>query len=232
MGVNFTPKTASRLLKMSRGVAPASLRSQEFQETRQPIYFQNDEPEEIPPFGCMKVTGATEVNGRAFVVVAKPDGDGGPFLFNNWRTVPASGSDNPRGVAYTGVVKVAYSSGTPAAGEMWGVDSDSWLLTSDGTDSAVMVYGSIKDEPGDKVLLGNTTSASTQVLKIGKTDAVIAAGASGTVSVWRSAADTGENVTAHHDWITESTQISSGQEVLMGWFADESKWRIIDRECE
>lgn len=228
-GVNFTPKTASRLLKMSREVAPVSLRSQEFQETRQPIYFQNDSTEEIPPFACMKVTGATEVNGRAFVVVAKPDGDGGPFLFNNFRTVQP---DAYGAAQSTPVVKVGYLTGSPGAGQRWGPNSDSWLLEYQGTDTSVLAYGSLQDDPGDKILLGNPVFPEEFVMRIGKADSTISYDNSGTVSLWDASSDTTDNVTAHLDWMHGDANISSGKEVLIAWFPLEGLWRIIGAECE
>lgn len=68
-------------------------------------------------------------------------------------------------------------------------------------------------------------------LKIGKTDGTITPDTSGTVSVWRDGSDTGEDITAWLDWMTDQN-ISADKEVLCAYFNDESKWRIIGAECE
>jgi hypothetical protein len=68
-------------------------------------------------------------------------------------------------------------------------------------------------------------------LKIGKTDGIISSDASGTVSVWRDGSDTGEDITAWLDWMTDQN-ISADKEVLCAYFNDESKWRIVGAECE
>ncbi len=71
-------------------------------------------------------------------------------------------------------------------------------------------------------------------LKIGKADADILKDTSGTISIWNGdpLADSGDNETAHLDWMHGDEQVSAGKEVLIAWFADESKWRIIGAECE
>ena len=76
-------------------------------------------------------------------------------------------------------------------------------------------------------------SAGSQTSKIGKADADITAGSTGTVSIWRDGADTTEDVTGVKlDWMAGTTQVSSGKEVMITWFADESIWRITGAECE
>jgi hypothetical protein len=71
-----------------------------------------------------------------------------------------------------------------------------------------------------------------QTVKIGKADADIAVDATGTISIWRAGADTTENETASLDWMAGTTQVSSGKEVMITWFADEGIWRITGAECE
>ena len=71
-----------------------------------------------------------------------------------------------------------------------------------------------------------------QTAKIGKADADIAVGTTGTISIWRDGSDTTENETAKLDWMAGTTQVSSGKEVMITWFADEGIWRITGAECE
>ena len=74
--------------------------------------------------------------------------------------------------------------------------------------------------------------AGGQTVKIGKADADIAVGATGTISIWRNGSDTTENEDADLDWMAGSTQVSAGKEVMITWFADEGIWRITGAECE
>ncbi len=71
-----------------------------------------------------------------------------------------------------------------------------------------------------------------QTVKIGKADADITVGSTGTVSIWRAGVDTTEDETASLDWMAGTTQVSLGKEVMITWFADEGIWRITGAECE
>ena len=71
-----------------------------------------------------------------------------------------------------------------------------------------------------------------QTVKIGKADADISVGFTGTISIWRDGADTNENEEAKLDWMAGTTQVSLGKEVMITWFADEGIWRITGAECE
>ncbi len=75
-------------------------------------------------------------------------------------------------------------------------------------------------------------AASGQTAKIGKADADITTGSTGTISIWRAGVDTTENETASLDWMAGTTQVSLGKEVMITWFADEGIWRITGAECE
>ena len=76
-------------------------------------------------------------------------------------------------------------------------------------------------------------SAGSQTSKIGKADADITAGSTGTVSIWRDGADTTENIEdVELDWMHGGTKVSSGKQVMITFFADEGIWRITGAECE
>lgn len=77
-----------------------------------------------------------------------------------------------------------------------------------------------------------STSPSV-ILKAGKATAAIAAGATnGQVTIWELGVATDEVLTeVRHDWITNAQAIAVGTEVFVGWFRDESAWRIIGAEC-
>jgi hypothetical protein len=59
----------------------------------------------------------------------------------------------------------------------------------------------------------------------------LAPGVGGNVTVTYGAGLT-VNVSAQYDWMHGSTQISVGKEVLVQFFRDENKWRVIAADCE
>ena len=81
--------------------------------------------------------------------------------------------------------------------------------------------------------LNRFIASQPQIVRIGKADADIAVGATGTISIWRDGSDTTENIEdVKLDWMAGTTQVSSGKEVMITWFADEGIWRITGAECE
>lgn len=72
----------------------------------------------------------------------------------------------------------------------------------------------------------------SQLEKVGKADADIQPGSTGTISIWRNGADTGEDVDAKFDWIDGTERISAGKEVKVLFYLDEGAWRIDNAECE
>jgi hypothetical protein len=102
-----------------------------------------------------------------------------------------------------------------------------------GGNDHVVTYG------GDN--LGDYESANYAIVRLGchrqavvrgVADGTIAYGSSGTVSLWTEGGDSGDDVTAHLDWMHGDENVSSGKEVLVEWFPTESKWRIVAAECE
>ena len=85
---------------------------------------------------------------------------------------------------------------------------------------------------GVKSCIVRFNTSQMQIVKRGKTDAGILSGNSGTVSIYRSAIDSGDNVTAHLLWAHGGQQVSADKEVFVAWFEDENKWIIIGAECE
>jgi hypothetical protein len=145
-GVKLGEKTARALVALLNqgGYQQEGLTSSAKADTG-PITFRNDSGENVPRYGCMKVTDAILDGSRYVVLIDKPDGTGGPFLFNGPREV----EPEQRGTCQHGpVVRAAFSTGTVTAGEVWGPESD-WVVTSAG-DPALTVYGDVEDD----VLLG------------------------------------------------------------------------------
>ena len=226
--VAFGPDTADRLLALLDGLPELESSSGGGGKSKNRIFpgapqtFRNDSGEAVPAFACMKITDAEEDagTGRYVAVIDKPDSTGGPFVFNGPREVAIDGF----GQYHTGLVKASFSAGTPGVGQIWGPLSD-WVIVNNGN-PAIEVYGNIETD----VILGTTV---THADKIGKADADITAGGTGTVSIWRDGADTTENITGVKlDWMDGGDDISSGKEVLIRWFPDEGVWRIVGAECE
>ena len=210
--VNAADGTQANITRRRDNLVPGSLT------------YRNDSGEAVPAYGCMRLTGAEEDpnTGRQVVVIQKPNSTGGVFVFNGSRET-ASGE---YGTAYAGVVRAAFASGTPAAGETWGPLS-TWNVEAGGN-PAILVYGDI-----DTDMLYGTTDIGT-VIKHAKADGAITFGSSGTVSIWDGStlADTTVNVTAYLDWMHGSENISSGKELLIQWFPNRGKWQIIGADCE
>jgi len=73
---------------------------------------------------------------------------------------------------------------------------------------------------------------SQGLIQNGVSDAGITDGGSGSISIYDDSGDTGVNVTAYLDWITNSTAMSVGKKCIVKYYSRHRKWIIIDRECE
>jgi hypothetical protein len=77
-----------------------------------PLYFRNDSGHEIPPYGCVQVTGTTEIGGQNYLLAGRPiiwtSAVVGPFFFNSPRAVP----DGEYGNFQPGPIYRAISDGT------------------------------------------------------------------------------------------------------------------------
>ena len=115
-------------------------------------------------------------------------------------------------------------------------------VEKDDTAYEITVYNPLgEDVPSGDILITYSleynrflalSASAEQTVKIGKADADIAVGFTGAISIWRDGLDTTENETAKLDWMAGTTQVSSGKEVMITWFADEAIWRITGAECE
>lgn len=98
--------------------------------------FRNDSGETVPPFAVMEATDVDVINGRDVIIIDKPSGDASkPHVFNAARSV----ASNSFGKWNWGTLKCAVT-GTPTVGDLWGVSSGSWLLSSSG-DPLVKMLG-------------------------------------------------------------------------------------------
>lgn len=139
--------------------------------------FHNKSGETIPPFACMKITASREDNiGNDIVDCEKPNGEGGPFMFNGQLEV----EDDEIGNGYTGEVIALCGTATPKTGETWGPKTD-WKIESDG-DPAILIWGDSKEE----TVSGRTVTNQSSALFLVKLDHVGGADGSATAQCsWR-----------------------------------------------
>jgi hypothetical protein len=98
------------------------------------LYFYNNSGETAPAFGCLQITGVTEIDNRYFLTAEKPSGNSGVFVFNSGSDV----ANAKTGVCHAGPVVKAlvvpsdgdstHSANTLYNGECIGPDG--WELAS------------------------------------------------------------------------------------------------------
>jgi hypothetical protein len=139
------------------------------------VRIYNDTNEELPQFGVARVTGMTTINDQKVVSVEKPDTTFGRLYLVN------SGDDlayQRVGVAKNRpIVKVLYDTGTPAIGEVWGPKPGQFSCSA--WYPGFKVLGIVSST--DKIMLAQYDEPG---IYLGKADADIAKGSTGTVSLW------------------------------------------------
>lgn len=148
--------------------------------------FRNDSSETVPPFSVMRINSAENTDPIAGVIryiCDKPDtGFCTNYMVNGPMAVPADKDGFCTTLAESGYVAYRSASGTPVNGEEWGAKSAQWTLE--------------KNRPGFIIDGGTKTTAGVSAVSarqhvvrdlIGKPDADIAKGSTGTVSVWMGA---------------------------------------------
>lgn len=117
------------------------------------IIFVNRSGEEIPPYGCMQVTGTLESDGRTIFEVSKPDAatlvSDNQLLFNSARAVP----DDENGIAQPpAIVKAIKDSAetTDDIGEGWSYTDGQWYLSPTG---GSFVYYGTSDIDDDVIIV-------------------------------------------------------------------------------
>jgi hypothetical protein len=173
----------------------------------------------IPAYAVMRVTGVVEVKKETLLTIDQQDASDGPVVFNGPEPIPGGGY----GIAQSGPVVVAYfdSAPGPAVGDELGPVDGEWRLTADGVGWTFL--GSLGDE---NIGIFQMRGASSIEVKIGKPDADIAKGASGTVSIWEgepgSEVDTGDNETA----TAKARGVTSGKFVTLTRLPGNDNWYV------
>lgn len=156
----FSPEVAEKILKLlniqdgfskQTPIDPKKLiQDNEFHDKNAQIY-KSESTEDIPPYGCLRVTGSefsTEMNADV-VLVDKPNGTAGSFVFNGMYTVSTGQYAN----CYTGEVRCLVDE--PIKEGVWGPKSE-FYVEPNGT-PAIKLWGLSKD--GNAI--GQTTDAGS-----------------------------------------------------------------------
>jgi hypothetical protein len=158
MAVIFGNRTGEILRNVARAweggapLNPSTMGGRAAQPRKQKVQVQG--PENPPPFAAMKVVFSyLDEDEHLITVVTKPDGSGGPFLFNGPLEIDAG-----TGAGRSGLVQTLPITGAPNAspGEIWG-PIDDWYCTPDGS-PAIQVLG---QDPSSGRILGETAIGST-----------------------------------------------------------------------
>jgi hypothetical protein len=189
------------------------------------VQFRNDSGETVPRCGVMRVTGNEVIGNRPMFKTVKPDATFSRlYLVNGEREVSSGATGYGNWLHEADYASYNSSSGTPAYGEVWGPKSGQWTLEKYRSGFTIQGHTTTIDTV-DVVL---AVQAHVDLL-IGKADAAIANGASGTCSVWMGAAgseaDTTWNVTAFN----RSADIAEGEWASITCV--HGQWYLAPLEC-
>ena len=103
-----------RYLRSSGFIISTPLKSVRNIEQATPIYVRNDSGVAVPPFACLQATGTVEAGGQNYITIDQPadtTGDAGPFIFNGFAEIAATG-DQRYGIAHDGPLCRMLTNGT------------------------------------------------------------------------------------------------------------------------
>ena len=184
-----------------------------------PVLVQNTSNENVPPFGIMAVADAFMVGNEPITKIAKPSTTFTRLYLVNG---PAPLYQNAVGPAQRGpIVKVAYDSGTPAAGDGWGPKAAQWTVTKN-YPAAISIHG-VADST-NKYAVGRLGPINSV---IGELHADISSGSNVQVDIWGGAGNSEAAITSLHiqgyDWVGQAQ--SSGTKVFCQWI--DGIWYIL-----
>jgi hypothetical protein len=103
-----------------------SAHDQPFQLPQKSDWFKNTSSEEVPPYGVMASTDVEYFQGHDAIKIAKPSTTFRRKHFINGRNdVPVDATDK---IQRGDLLRIAYDTGTPANGEVWGPKPSQWTL--------------------------------------------------------------------------------------------------------
>ena len=177
-------------------------------QSRVPLSWYNKSSVAAPPYGLIALTGGGQLDpgSRTPYSLGWRPGDQGSaaivgYAINEGLQVPATGP-GAYGQCYVPAtwVKVAYDTGTPHAGEVWGPKGGQWQASYGGSPGCLTVVG-VLDSTAQLMLC---LLGSNNVMAIGRMTSTLAPGGSCTVELYGGAAgsesDLGQSITAY-DWL-------------------------------
>lgn len=199
----------------------STLRQHSTPESPRGVFFRNTSNEEIPAYAVMRVTGGEDYFGINCLKVEKPSSSFQRLYLVNGRNKVAANSSSTKTYGYgtwlhdADWVLYDTTDGTPAYEQVWGPVSSSWKLRRHYYGFHILGGTNTSKSGSERVI------AKQQMVMnvIGKTDASISKGSSGTVSVWKGdrSADTTINISSV---ATPFAAISSGKWVRVVWDAE------------
>lgn len=190
------------------------------------LEFRNDSSDVVPAFGIVRITGSITRRRQTVLKVDQPNTYGSQFL--HAVNGPQEVSANKYGLCTLDFPAIALyddGDGTPAFGEAWGPRDDSWKLRK--STGGFQVVGS-PDTEASIVLV----SRSPMLSFLGKTDAAINKGNSGTVSIFAGALGSESDTTVNMSGVyNRFANVASGKWVRCHWNHDAQKWELVSAEC-
>jgi hypothetical protein len=239
MAVIFSNRTGGILARVAddysnRGAPALQDRFGDAQTRIQKVQVQG--AEQPPPYACMKVQASyISPENQVITLVTKPDGTGGPFLFNGPRAI-----EGGTGGGRTGLVEGIAAIGQPPAqaGELWG-PVDSWELVRDGT-PAIQVLG---QDLASRRILGLTSitgangSGTTAIVKgpeggiEGRVGNAIPFGVCTlmTIDAYDEINQTGNRVSVYN-WTTQLIW-SKGERLGVAALGNDGLWIAVSGDC-
>jgi hypothetical protein len=217
----YTPKQAKRIWDAVQAFERQGTASQGqfLPYTPTPIYFLNKSTETIPPYGCIQMIGASEIDGTTYIEVDRPfdytESVMGPFLLNG----PGECLQDQIGTAQWGpVFRATKDSATYTTGTRMGPVASSFDL------SKGCLFTIIGDDEQEDDLI-KVIACETPLLAVATSG--IGANASGTVTAKAPASGnwTAGSVT-YTAWNPTSVAIGSNKIVLL--FPVDAKWLAVE----
>ena len=217
----YTPKQAKRIWDAVQAFERQGTASQGafLPYTPTPIYFVNKSTETIPPYGCIQMIGASEIDGTTYIEVDRPfdysDSVVGPFLLNG----PGECLRDEIGTAQWGpIFRATKDSATYTTGTRMGPMASSFDLSK----GCLFTY--VGDDEQETNLI-KVVACETPLLAVATSG--IGANTSGTVTAKAPASGnwTAGSVT-YTAWNPTGVAIASAATVLL--FPVDAKWLAVE----
>ncbi len=218
----YTPKQAKRIWDAVQAFERSGTASQGqfLPYTPTPIYFVNKSTETIPPYGCVQMIGASDIDGTTYIEVDRPfdytDSVIGPFLLNG----PGECLQDEIGTAQWGpVFRATKDSATYTTGTRMGPVASSFDLSK----GCLFTY--IGDDEQEVDLI-KVIACETPLLAVSGSSG-IAGNSSGTVTAKSPASGnwTAGTIT-YTAWAPTSAAISANATVMI--FPIDAKWVAVE----